>query len=64
MRLSRDRFWGAALTPDKQAAYRTLYESFSRVTVLLAPFVPFLAESLYQQLIRPVDRPSDQKACT
>ncbi len=55
VRLSRDRFWGAALTPDKSAAFRTLYESLSRVTVLLAPFVPFLAESLYQQLIRPVD---------
>jgi len=55
VRLSRDRFWGAALTPDKRAAYRTLYESLTRVIVLLAPFVPFLAEALYQELIRPVD---------
>lgn len=55
VRLSRDRFWGAALTPDKRAAYRTLYESLTRVVMLLAPFVPFLAEALYQELIRPVD---------
>ncbi|HLW38069.1 MAG TPA: isoleucine--tRNA ligase [Candidatus Eremiobacteraceae bacterium] len=55
VRLSRDRFWGGELTTDKRAAYRTLYESLTRVTLLLAPFTPFLAESLYQALVMPVD---------
>jgi len=55
VRLSRDRFWRSGASTDKQAAYRTLYECLTRVTLLLAPFTPFLAEALYQQLVRPVD---------
>jgi len=50
VRLSRDRFWGAQLTDDKRAAYRTLYECLSTVALLLAPFVPFLAESAFRHL--------------
>lgn len=55
VRLSRDRFWGGGHSEDKNAAYRTLYESLERITLLLAPFTPFLAESLYQYLVRPVN---------
>lgn len=55
VRLSRDRFWRGDSNTDKQAAYRTLYECLTRVILLLAPFTPFLAEALYQQLVRPVD---------
>ncbi len=55
VRPSRARFWGATLTADKQAAYRTLWESLTRVTRLLAPFVPFFAEALYRELIRSMD---------
>jgi isoleucyl-tRNA synthetase len=55
VRLSRDRFWSETNSPDKNAAYRTLYEGLTRVTLLLAPFTPFLAESLYQYLIKAVD---------
>jgi len=54
VRLSRDRFWGGGQSQDKSAAYRTLYDSLTRVTLLLAPFTPFLAESLYQFLVKPV----------
>jgi len=53
VRLSRDRFWGAQLTTDKSAAYRTLYECLSGIALLLAPFVPFLAESMHQHLNMP-----------
>src|SRR4029077_14213074 len=56
VRLSRDRFWKAAPDDDKRSAYRTLYECLTGVTLLLAPFVPFLAESLYQSLVRSVDQ--------
>ncbi|MBC5808467.1 MAG: isoleucine--tRNA ligase [Candidatus Eremiobacter antarcticus] len=55
VRLSRDRFWGSGVGPDKRAAYATLYECLTGVTLLLAPFTPFLAESLYQYLVAPVD---------
>jgi isoleucyl-tRNA synthetase len=55
VRLSRDRFWKAASDDDKASAYRTLYQCLAGVSMLLAPFVPFLAESLYQILVRSVD---------
>jgi isoleucyl-tRNA synthetase len=55
VRLSRDRFWAGGQTQDKAAAYRTLYECLTGLASLLAPFVPFLAESLYQMLVRSMD---------
>jgi isoleucyl-tRNA synthetase len=55
VRLSRDRFWGSTTPDDRASAYRTLYECLNGVTLLLAPFVPFLAESLYACLVRGVD---------
>src|SRR5690606_37711822 len=40
---------------DKLAAYHTLYEALVTVAKLLAPFTPFVAEELYQNLVRRVD---------
>ena len=40
-----------AWDPDKLAAYQTLYEVLLTLTKLLAPFVPFLAERMYQNLV-------------
>lgn len=54
VRLSRDRFYGSGDGQDAMAAFRTLYECLEGVTRLLAPFVPFLAESLYACLVRDV----------
>ena len=51
VRRSRDRFWGAEAGPDKHAAYATLYEVLVTVTKLTAPFVPFLADELYRNLV-------------
>lgn len=48
VRLSRRRFWGSEMTPDKASAYETLYMVLSEVSKLLAPFMPFLSESIYQ----------------
>ena len=51
VRRSRDRFWaGEKQTPDKLDAYWTLYECLVTTTKLIAPFVPFLAEALWQNL--------------
>ncbi|MGH2448081.1 MAG: DUF5915 domain-containing protein, partial [Chloroflexota bacterium] len=54
VRRSRRRFWRTENDADKLAAYSTLYECLTRLSRLIAPFMPFLAESLYQNLVRPV----------
>jgi isoleucyl-tRNA synthetase len=55
VRRSRRRFWKSESDRDKLAAYHTLYEALVTVTKLLAPFTPFVAEELYQNLVREVD---------
>jgi len=55
VRLNRRRFWKAATGDDKQAAYLTLYECLHTVHRLMAPFVPFLSEAVYQNLVRNAD---------
>ncbi len=54
VRLSRRRFWKTGDAEDKEAAYRTLYEALTTVARLLAPAMPFLADELYQNLVRSV----------
>ena len=55
VRRSRDRFWaGDVDSPDKYDAYWTLYETLIELSKLVAPFVPFLAETLWQRLTAPV----------
>ena len=51
VRRSRDRFWGAEAGVDKQAAYATLYEVLATLAKLSAPFIPFLADELYRNLV-------------
>src|SRR6056297_3654192 len=54
VRRSRDRFWASETdSSDKTDAYWTLYETLLEVTKLIAPFVPFLAETLWQSLTEP-----------
>jgi isoleucyl-tRNA synthetase len=56
VRRNRRRFWKAASGADKQAAYLTLYEALEAVNRLLAPFVPFISEAIYQNLVRTIER--------
>ena len=51
VRRSRRRFWKSENDADKLAAYTTLYECLVTLSKLLAPFTPFLAEELYQNLV-------------
>ncbi|MFC1984736.1 isoleucine--tRNA ligase, partial [Chloroflexota bacterium] len=51
VRRSRRRFWKSESDADKQSAYTTLYECLVTLSKLLAPFTPFLAEELYQNLV-------------
>ncbi|HLA86955.1 MAG TPA: isoleucine--tRNA ligase [Anaerolineales bacterium] len=55
VRRSRRRFWKNDSSADKQAAYSTLYNALTTLAKLFAPAMPFLAEELYQNLVRSVD---------
>lgn len=55
LRRSRRRFWKSEADADKQAAYATLYEALTTLSKLLAPTMPFLANELYQNLVRGVE---------
>lgn len=50
VRRSRRRFWKSEDDGDKAEAYRTLHYVLLKLSVIIAPFAPFLAEELYQQL--------------
>lgn len=50
VRRSRRRFWKSGDDADKNDAYRTLHYLLVRLSMILAPFVPFLADELYQKL--------------
>jgi len=52
VRRSRRRFWKSENDADKLSAYNTLYHCLVTLSKLLAPFTPFLAEELYQNLVR------------
>jgi len=51
VRRSRRRFWKSENDADKLSAYNTLYQCLVTLSKLLAPFTPFLAEELYQNLV-------------
>ncbi|HZC19986.1 MAG TPA: class I tRNA ligase family protein, partial [Rubrobacteraceae bacterium] len=51
VRRSRRRFWKGEDDLDKKAAHSTLYECLVAIAKLSAPFTPFVAEDLYQNLV-------------
>jgi len=60
LRRSRRRFWAKAgaseaSDADKHGAYTTLYHVLVTLSHLLAPFIPFVTEAMYQNLIRAID---------
>lgn len=52
VRRSRSRFWAKGESQDKDAAFATLFEVLVDLSRVLAPFTPYLAEALYQNLAR------------
>ncbi|WP_406945315.1 isoleucine--tRNA ligase [Halobacillus sp. SY10] len=50
IRRSRDRFWEEGMTESKKAAYHTLHEVLAQLSQLMAPYTPFLADDIYQNL--------------
>jgi isoleucyl-tRNA synthetase len=51
VRRSRDRFWAPGLGPDKLDAHWTLFEALVTLAKLVAPFLPFTAEDIWQNLM-------------
>lgn len=56
VRRSRRRFWKGELDDDKTAAFQTLYACLVTVAKLIAPYTPFVAEAVYQNLVCTVDK--------
>jgi len=52
IRRSRRRFWKSEHDTDKNTAYTSLYHILVKLAKLLAPFVPFVTEAIYQNLVR------------
>jgi isoleucyl-tRNA synthetase len=50
IRLNRSRFWSEGASEDKFAAYQTLYTTLYELSLSMAPFAPFLSETIYQSL--------------
>ena len=50
IRLNRSRFWAEGEVPDKFSAYQTLYDTLYELSLSMAPFAPFLSETIYQSL--------------
>jgi isoleucyl-tRNA synthetase len=65
VRLSRRRFWKSDDDADKADAYVTLYEVLTTFAKVVAPFMPFLSEFVYQQTVRKTqpDAPASVHFC-
>lgn len=55
VRRNRRRFWKSGNDDDKQAAYTTLHYCLVSLSRLMAPFVPFISEEIYRNLVCAVD---------
>ncbi len=55
VRRGRERYWALGLEQDKINAYMTLYTALVTTAKVAAPMIPFMAENIYQNLVRSVD---------
>ena len=56
VRRSRERFWAKGMEQDKVNAYMTLFTALKNTILCAAPFIPFMTEEIYQNMIRSVDK--------
>jgi isoleucyl-tRNA synthetase len=56
VRRSRRRFWKSENDVDKETAYLILYECLVKLIKLISPIMPFLAEHMYQNIVRRIDQ--------
>ena len=55
VRRNRERYWGSDLSDEKIGAYVTLYKVLTTLCKIAAPFVPFITEEIYQNLVVGLD---------
>ena len=60
VRRNRSRFWGNELTDDKLGAFVTLYRVLVTLCKVAAPFVPFITENIYQNLVISLDSNAEE----
>ncbi|MGL4773022.1 MAG: isoleucine--tRNA ligase [Clostridium sp.] len=60
VRRNRARYWSEELTDDKIGAYVTLYRVLVTLTKVAAPFVPFITEEIYQNLVVNLDNNAEE----
>ncbi len=58
VRRSRDRFWGERASADKQSAHSALWAALHAICRLIAPFAPFMVESIWPYIRRKTDADS------
>lgn len=56
VRRNRGRYWGSELDDDKIGAYTTLYRVLNTLCLVSAPFIPFMTEEIYQNLVMSLDK--------
>ncbi|GAA0180781.1 isoleucine--tRNA ligase [Clostridium sediminicola] len=56
VRRNRSRYWTTELTEDKIGAYTTLYNVLTTLAKVAAPFIPFMTEEIYQNLVVNLDK--------
>ncbi len=56
IRRGRERFWASGMEQDKINAYMTLYTVLVTMSKLCAPFIPFMTEQIYRNLVLSVDK--------
>ncbi len=66
VRRNRERFWAQELNDEKIGAYVTLYKVLTTLVKVAAPFIPFMTESIYQNLVVGLDKnaPESVHLCT
>ncbi len=66
VRRNRERYWKTELSDDKIGAYVTLYRVLTTLAKVAAPFVPFITEEIYQNLVVGLDKtaPESIHLCT
>ena len=66
VRRNRSRYWSETLTEDKIGAYVTLYRVLVTVAKIAAPFIPFITEEIYQNLVANLDKNAEESVhlCT
>ena len=60
VRRGRERYWVQGMTDDKICAYMTLYTALVTTAKAAAPMIPFMAESIYQNLVINVDKTAEK----